>query len=432
MFKGGMMSQKVLSELDGVSKLSETERAVDEIERSKPYKNYLDAVLGLRNHWYPIFFSRELNEGEVRGEMLLGERILYKRINGRIYAVEDRCPHRGVCFSARPESYSQNTITCWFHGWTFDIRDGKLVQVITEPGSKIIGKVSVKPYPVEEVNGVVFTFVGDMIPPPPITDDIQPKFFNKGLAFHPLMRHKIKCNWRLAAELGYDAAHIYGHRTAELLKVMELALPLSTYPSTKEVVTVFEGEGPKGVSKFDDINIWSAEVEGTRVVAANVDPDNPPAMFEIEVGLFMPCGLQVDFFPAPGMIHFEWYTPIDEDHHMYIITQSAVVENDEQEEKFHRDCEQLLGPLVWNKPGTTPEGFNNFDAFIREQVQHVYCNEGWWERERLYKPDYIIVQWRMLVSKHLRGIQTRNGWACTNGWSPCGNDYSPNRYHGNW
>lgn len=431
------MSQEVIpltqdSEVDGVSRVSETEQAVNEIQRSKPYQKYLDASLGLRNHWYPIFFGRELDEGEVRGEMLLGERILYKRIKGRIYAVEDRCPHRGVCFSARPESYSQNTISCWFHGWTFDLRDGKLVQIITEPGSKIIGKVSVKSYPVEEINGVIFTFVGDMNPPPPVTDDIQPKFFKKGLAFHPLMRHKIKCNWRLAAELGYDAAHIYGHRTAELLKVMKLALPLSTYPSTKDVVTVFEGEGPKGVSKFDDINIWSADVEGTRVVAANVDPDNPPKTFEIEVGLFMPCGLQVDFFPAPGMIHFEWYTPIDEDHHMYMITQSSVVDTVEQEQKFHEDCDNFLGPLVWNRPGSTPEGFNNFDAFIREQVQHVYSNEGWWERERLYKPDYIIVQWRMLVSKHLRGIQTRNGWARTNGWSPGGDDYSPNRCHGNW
>src|SRR2546426_93804 len=241
------MSQEVIpltqdSEVDGVSRVSETEQAVDEIQRSKPYQKYLDASLGLRNHWYPIFFGRELSEGEVRGEMLLGERILYKRIKGRIYAVEDRCPHRGVCFSARPESYSQNTITCWFHGWTFDLRDGKLIQIITEPGSKIIGKVSVKPYPVEEINGVVFTFV-------------------------------------------------------------------------------------------DDMNIWFADVEGTRVVAANVDPDNPPKTFEIEVGLFMPCGLQVDFFPAPGMIHFEWYTPVDEDHHMYMITQSAVVENDEQEKK---------------------------------------------------------------------------------------------------
>ena len=70
--------------------------ARDEVERRKPYQNYLDAELGLRNHWYPALFGQELKEGETRGEMLLGERIYFRRAGGAVYAVEDRCRHRGA------------------------------------------------------------------------------------------------------------------------------------------------------------------------------------------------------------------------------------------------------------------------------------------------------------------------------------------------
>ena len=431
--------------------IDDTEEAVDEVERRKPYQKYLDAELGLRNHWYPALFGQELREGETRGEMLLGERIYFKRAGGAVYAVEDRCRHRGAAFSAKPECYSQNTITCWLHGFTFDVRDGKLVQVITEPGSGAIGKINLKSYPVEERNGVVFVFIGDVDPPPPLAGDVQPKFWNPGLKFHPLMRHRINANWRISAENGYDAGHIYAHRNSAIVTELNIPLPLGTFSPKKEGVVVYDEEGPspKGVVKLQgkDVQVWSADVEDQTVVAANIDdPDNPPEEgADIDVGLFMPCGLEVDWFPMPGMIHFEWYVPIDETSHMYIITQSKYCETEEEERAFHEECENWLGPLVWKQPdgqtdypGDGPTwGFNNFDSFGREQLEHVYAKEDWWQEERLYRPDYIIVRWRMLVAKHMRGIQKRGAlkrgnWANTDGWSPDGKGYSPRRAPGHW
>jgi hypothetical protein len=72
---------------------------------------------------------------------------------------------------------------------------------------------------------------------------------------------------------------------------------------------------------------------------------------------------------------------------------------------------RALAPLIWQEPGIQPEGFNNFDAFARQWSHHAYAREDWWHRERLFKPDYIIMQWRMLVTKHARGIQRRGDWA---------------------
>ena len=411
-----------------------TEEIVEKIERRKPYQPYLEASLGLRNHWYAALFGEELAEGEVRGEMILGERILFKRAGGKVYAIADRCPHRGVSFSARPECYSKNTVTCWFHGFTFDVRDGTLVQIITEPDSKLIGKLKHKTYPVEEINGLVFVFIGNLEPVPPVAEDLPPKFLEDGLVSHRVTRSKVRGNWRIAAENGYDAAHIYGHRKAGLFQESDIPVPLSTFPSSKDVVNIEDGEtGPWGITKADDVNIWTVKVEGVRVTAPNAQPDAPPPDFDITVGLYLPGCLQVNHFPAPHLVHFEWYTPVDEDYHMYFITHGARAGSDAEIEKFHSDCEEFFSPYVWKDPDAQTDpagdgptwGFNNFDAFGREQSHHAYQYENYWHQERLFRPDYIIVQWRMLVARRMRGIQRWGEWAPTRGWSPDGRNYQP-------
>lgn len=413
----------------------ETGAAVEKIERRKPYEAYIEADLGLRNHWFAAFFGPELEEGGVRGEMICGERIVFKRVDGTVYAMADRCPHRGAAFTSRPECFSKDTLTCWLHGFTFDVRDGSLVQILTEPESPLIGKLKHQTYPVQELNSVVFVFIGDADPAPPIERDIQPKFFTKNLVIQPMARNKHLGNWRLAAENGYDAAHLYAHRHAGMFEQVDVPVPLSTFSSTKDQVTIVDSDdGPWGIVKFDDVNVWQAEIDGKPVTAANVKPGEEHENWDIEVGLFMPCGLEVDYFPMPGVMQFEWYTPVDEDHHMYLIACGAACEDETAAESFRERCRTELGPMVWKKDtgqggrvGDGPDwGFNNFDAWGREHMHHVYQYEDYWHRERLFKPDYIVVQWRMLVSKRMRGQQQRGDWArTTTGWSPDGRNYDP-------
>lgn len=387
---------------------------VEQGQRQKPWQRYLQAELGLRDHWYPALFSRDLAEGGMRAATILGERLFFKRLNGTVYAVEDRCVHRGVPFSPRPECYTADTLTCWFHGFTYDWKTGKLVQILTEEDSALRGKVGIKSYPVFERNEVVFVFIGDGAPADPRLD-IQPKFFDEDLVVEPLVRYRIRCNWRVAAENGFDAAHIYGHRNWFAINQLGRSLPLGTYSSSKDVVTVLEAEGqPKGIVKRDDIQVFASKVGGTEVRGANYPADAPAVTHGVRrqggVGCYLPCGLQVDNFPRPGLIHFEWYVPIDEDNHMYTIVQAGYAKTPAEREAFRKESREVLGPTVWNEPGKQPEGFNNFDAFGRKWSHHAYAREDWWHRERLFKPDYIIMQWRMLVAKHARAIQTRSDW----------------------
>jgi hypothetical protein len=93
-----------------------------------------------------------------------------------------------------------------------------------------------------------------------------------------------------------------------------------------------------------------------------------------------------------------------------MILHAGYAETEAEKEVFYRESEEL-SKLIWQEPGVQPEGFNNFDAFARQWSHHAYAHEDGWHRERLFKPDYVIMQWRMLVAKHARGIQVRGNWA---------------------
>ena len=51
--------------------------------------------------------------------------------------------------------------------------------------------------------------------------------------------------------------------------------------------------------------------------------------------------------------------------------------------------------------------FNDEDVFAREAMERFYSEEDGWNRERLYRPDVVVTEWRKLASKHNRGIQGR-------------------------
>ncbi len=136
------------------------------LKKVKGWAGYVDAKLGFRNHWYPVAFGKDIDEGQPQKIKLLGEDLLVSRVNGKLFCIKDRCLHRGVSFSVKIESYTPETITCWYHGWTYRWEDGLLSDIITNPESIQIGKQLVKVYPVQEAKGCVFIFLGDIDPPP--------------------------------------------------------------------------------------------------------------------------------------------------------------------------------------------------------------------------------------------------------------------------
>ena len=101
---------------------------------AKSYQPYVDAKWGLKNHWYPALFSHELEEGAFGSTKICGEPILLRRENNQLYALEDRCCHRGVPLSKKPYCFKEGMVTCWYHGYTYGLNDGELKTILAEIG----------------------------------------------------------------------------------------------------------------------------------------------------------------------------------------------------------------------------------------------------------------------------------------------------------
>jgi len=186
------------------------EQVIDDTNQSRPaarpWQGWIDATLGFRNYWYPAALSRHVTEDACQAVTLLGEEILLVRRADRLYAIQDRCAHRGVRFSQRPLFYTPHTITCWYHTFTYNLDDGKLRCVLNEPECPLAGKVGIKSYPVTEAKGIIFVFIGD-IDPPALGCDLPPGFLDEDNALYLSEPCEVKSNWRLGCENGFDPGH---------------------------------------------------------------------------------------------------------------------------------------------------------------------------------------------------------------------------------
>lgn len=125
------------------------------------------AIDGLREYWYPVLPAAELKKHHPTPVTLCGTHmVLFRGEQGRLAGLEDRCPHRGAMLSLGwTNQYAPGSITCRYHGWTFDGHGTCLAALADGPNSAITKHVSVRSYPVEERYGVVWIYPGDMEAP---------------------------------------------------------------------------------------------------------------------------------------------------------------------------------------------------------------------------------------------------------------------------
>jgi nitrite reductase/ring-hydroxylating ferredoxin subunit len=136
-----------------------------------------------------------------------------------VVAVESVCPHRGGAL-AKGTCHFRGTVTCPYHGWTFD-ESGAAVAVLGEgPHSRIPSMPDAKAriFPTRTLKGVVWIWMGGS-EPADIREDVPPQFFDEG-AF---VQHSVtvwNCNWRVAFENLLDAHVFYVHRDSVHLMML--------------------------------------------------------------------------------------------------------------------------------------------------------------------------------------------------------------------
>ncbi len=372
----------------------------DVLKRTKQWRGYVEAKLGFRNHWYPAFFADEVKEGEPVKTKLLGENLLLNRVDGQVFAIKDRCLHRGVALSKKLECYTKDTITCWYHAWTYQWKDGLLCDIMTDPSSQMIGKHKLKTYQVEEAKGLVFIFMGD-IDPPPLAHDVAPGFLDEDMVIRGI-KTEVNSNWRMGVENGFDSTHVFIHKDSPMMPENKTVVPLGFSPNRgeeKEMVTVVKAEdGPTGV--FDNIGahsrpILEGTIKGEPVVHSVMGGDKRIAL---QISIWLPGTLKVDPFPDPSLIQFEWYVPRDETSHWYFRTLGRRVKSATEEAAYDKEFNEHWKPLSLH-------GFNDDDIWAREAMQTFYEDDWGWVKEQLFEADSNIVAWRKLANEENRGIQ---------------------------
>ena len=91
----------------------------------------------------------EIPPGTIREFQVDGKTLAISNVEGKFYAINNTCLHRGGPIGQG--TLSGKTVTCPWHGWQYDVTTGKLV---TNPA------VGVETYPVEVRGGDIFVDIG--------------------------------------------------------------------------------------------------------------------------------------------------------------------------------------------------------------------------------------------------------------------------------
>ena len=371
---------------------------------------YIDARWGIKNHWYQALFSHEIKEDEVKGVQIAEEHIALRRANGRVYALRDECLHRGVRLSARPTCFTKDTISCWYHGFTYDLESGDLCDIIASQEDPLIGKVSLRTYPVGEVNGMIFVFIGDEdYPRQPLEYDVPSRvpddyeyrtayLLDEDTVLLGIRRHCVG-NWRLATESGGGPGHFLIHRLSPLILSQSFSLPLSARLTGPDSVIVNDRDWPKSIAL--DYDTLEHVMENKRL-GVKTYGDTVPA--GLNVSLYLPGVLYVENWPTRGLAQYEWYVPADDGHHVYWQVIAATCKTAEERQDFKVQYDNCWEELALKS------GFNDDDIFARAATEPFYEDDRGWEEETLFSLDQFVVAWRKLVVDHVRGIQSPPGW----------------------
>ncbi|MEP6657406.1 MAG: aromatic ring-hydroxylating dioxygenase subunit alpha [Betaproteobacteria bacterium] len=163
----------------------------------------------LRRYWQPIAAAVELEKPWTKRVRLLGEDlVLFRDRQGRRGLIAEQCPHRRASFAYGIPT--EDGIRCPYHGWEFNAQ-GKCLSQPNEPENCAFReKVATSAYPVEELGGLLFAYLG------PEPKPLLPRFdgFVAEGAIRMMGRALLPINWLQIMENSMDPIHtewLHGH-----------------------------------------------------------------------------------------------------------------------------------------------------------------------------------------------------------------------------
>ena len=161
----------------------------------------------LRRYWHPIFPEARLRENPVQKVRILCEDlVLYRDRSGTLGLIGERCPHRATHLRfGIPE---QEGLRCCYHGWLFNEQGRCIQQPLEPPDSTFKEKIQITAYPVQEMGGLIWAYLG------PEPAPLLPRWdlYVRPDGFRQIVAHRLPCNWLQVMENRGDLGHaIYLH-----------------------------------------------------------------------------------------------------------------------------------------------------------------------------------------------------------------------------
>ena len=172
----------------------------------------------MRRYWQPIGAAVDLENKWTRRVRLLGEDlVIFKDRQGRLGLIAEQCPHRRASFAHGIPT--ENGIRCPYHGWEYNAQGQCIHQPNELDKCAFRDKVSTDAYPVEEMGGMLFAYMG------PQPQPLLPRwdgFVVEG-TIRIMGRTILPINWLQIMENSLDPVHtewLHGHHY-EFLKEQE-------------------------------------------------------------------------------------------------------------------------------------------------------------------------------------------------------------------
>ena len=112
----------------------------------------------LRRYWHPIGLAADASATPRQVRVLGEDLILFRDGAGRPGLVYPHCAHRGA--SLYYGKVEERGIRCCYHGWLFDAQGHCIEQPCEPEGGRARDKVRQPWYPVQELYGLIWTYMG--------------------------------------------------------------------------------------------------------------------------------------------------------------------------------------------------------------------------------------------------------------------------------
>lgn len=337
----------------------------------------------LRRYWQPVALSEELKDLPKRLRILGEDLVAFRDKRGRPGLLDAHCCHRGTSLEyARIED---NGLRCCYHGWLYDT-EGHCLEQPGEPAqSSFRRKVRQPWYPVQELGGLLFAYMGPLEKKPELP--FYDIFDQKSVVLHAYRNNSrgiiAECNWLQIQENAVDPIHtffLHSYNSGLQFTDAYNVLPELDFQETDESIRYYREAALPNGNRF--IRVQELFLPNVRSAAPPMVKGDRPIR-------------------EPGMF-IGWWVPVDNTHTV----------------GFHIE----ILPIIEGKPcpsviAAAPPGVSTTSMPARTSYEDTQRNPDDMEAqvsqrpiaihalEHLGKTDAGIIKWRRMLKRAIEAME---------------------------